>query len=82
VTELSAFELERAAERWTSLEQFHLEFEERFGARGQNPQKYYGVEVAHVLPGVTRETIGRLRARDILAAHKIFGLKWRNEGGE
>jgi len=40
------------------------------------------VEVAHVLPGVTRETIGTLRASDILLAHKIFGAKWRNEGGD
>jgi len=59
-----------------------LEFNERFGARGQNPRSYFGIEVVHVIPSTTRANIGQLRARDILQAHKVFGLKYRGEGDE
>jgi len=59
-----------------------LEFQERFGARGQDPRRYFGIEVAHAIPSTTRANIGQLRAADILLAHKLFGVKYRNEGSD
>ncbi len=54
-------------------------FAERFGRRGRPAREYWTYEVGHILPSITRENIGTLRASDLMGAVRLFDGKYRPE---
>lgn len=54
-----------------------MEFADRFVRRGRSPRLYYSYEIGHVLPAITPENIGTLRAVDLMGAAKLFDAKYR-----
>jgi hypothetical protein len=70
------------------VEEFHLLWAERFArfdgdhGRGRPPREYWSWEIGHILPAISPQNVGTLRASDLLNASILFDAKYRSGGGD